>query len=269
MNREAKARRTYAYAVIYTEFGCNLNCPKCMRKIAVKKNPPALTMDEYIRIMDRWTAQTDAKIVVFTGGEPTLWPHLRKAIWYAKYRYHIPTVAVATNGLDRNAEDFGDADIVRVSNYGSINRTDMLRLKHQLGRRFKITSSIQIPQPLPTYSAQAALPARCGCVHCCFVKDKVYPCGGALGFNDDIAMSVEDNFIEQFEKTLYTKTFNQDVCRNCYANMKVRRHHEPGPTFELNLWNYGTWIFGLKHHFTSLRILRRFLFEALGRRERV
>lgn len=248
--------KLFSYMMFYTTPHCNMSCPKCMRKMFAPEMKSEVTWSEFINSMHRWRDLATPETLVFTGGEPTLWGLLKAAIMVAKYNYNIPKVVVATNGIDRDAADYGIADLVRVSNYGSINRMDMLRLKRQLGKRFQTINSTQLRLPFEVH--QDSLPAKCNCAHICSVKDKVWPCGGAIGRVPGI--SNEEDYISQFLKM---DIFNQEICKNCYANTNVRKFYEPGPTLELSIWNYGTAIFGLKSHCTKLRESRKWIKKKL------
>lgn len=240
----------YSYMMFYATPRCNMSCPKCMRKVYSLGMENDATWVDFTKSMDRWVEQIKPKTLVFTGGEPTLWSFLKEAISVAKWYYHIPKVIVATNGIGRNAEDYGIADIVNVSNYGSTNRADMIRLKRQLGRRFRVIPSTQLTLPFPVH--KDSLPARCNCVHVCSIGDEVYPCGGAVGRVP--GLHNREDYIAEFLKM---DIYNQEICKSCYSNINVRRYYEPGLTIELGIWDCGSWLFGLKSHCTKFRLLMK------------
>ena len=70
---------------------CNFNCPYC-RKLEGEELKPETAQ----AILDLWTADGLVNIR-FSGGEPTLWPHLEKAVRYAKVK-GVKRIAVSTNG---------------------------------------------------------------------------------------------------------------------------------------------------------------------------
>jgi pyruvate-formate lyase-activating enzyme len=87
---------------------CNFRCAYC-RGVG----GPDANLVEVERVLDAWIAD-GLRAVRFSGGEPTLWPHLAEAV--AKASKHIPRVAISTNGsapwdvyqklLDAGANDF-------------------------------------------------------------------------------------------------------------------------------------------------------------------
>ncbi len=70
--------------------GCNFRCPYC-RHIG-----QTLTLEEAKRIVDMWCAD-GLKNVRFSGGEPTLWPHLTELVAYAAAN-GVERIAISTNG---------------------------------------------------------------------------------------------------------------------------------------------------------------------------
>jgi pyruvate-formate lyase-activating enzyme len=87
---------------------CNFRCGYC-RGVGGPDADPVVVA----RVLDAWIAD-GLQAVRFSGGEPTLWPHLVEAV--AKAKKHIHRVAISTNGsapwsvyqklLDAGANDF-------------------------------------------------------------------------------------------------------------------------------------------------------------------
>lgn len=72
---------------------CNFSCPYC-RDVG----PPDATWEEAAKIVDYWRSE-NIRNIRFSGGEPTLWPHLVDLVQYTLRGDHsIEHVALSTNG---------------------------------------------------------------------------------------------------------------------------------------------------------------------------
>ena len=71
---------------------CNFNCVYC-RKRSIRD----ISLDATKKIMDLW-AEEGLKNVRFSGGEPTLWPHLCRLVKYTRNKSCVGRIAVSTNG---------------------------------------------------------------------------------------------------------------------------------------------------------------------------
>ena len=76
---------------------CNFNCPYCRGMKDADKGD--ITKDEAFEIVRQW-ASHDLHCIRFSGGEPTLWPHLVELVSYAK-DLGIERIALSTNGSAR------------------------------------------------------------------------------------------------------------------------------------------------------------------------
>jgi len=177
-----------------------------------------------VRIKDQ---RISLDTLLITGGEPTLWPHLKECIALVRVNNIAKRIGILTNGIKRDAFDYEGADFVQITNYGAINRLDYIRLKKQMGKRLRITCNTHYD--LPSESTNSPLPARCTCANYHFVRDTVYPCGRAARV-DQNGLSVEDRFQEKF---LAQNPYMQDLCKSCIANTKVKK--KLGLTIELNV----------------------------------
>lgn len=189
-----------------------------------------MSWDEFKKI-DEALSAFNLKEVVFTGGEPTLWPHLVDAIALS---YKLGKIRVVTNGLGRDIDDYGKANIIQVSDYGAINRMDYYRLKKQGKRRVKIQTSVHWDWDR---SQVSDLPGKCGCVGYSFVKDQVWPCAMAAVMNTDSGIP-----ISQINKMDVSNVHRQDLCRSCLVNRKNRK--APKPVVQLSIWENKSIILG-------------------------
>jgi len=206
-----------------------------------------MTKEQFIKIIEGLKRQKiKVDWMVFTGGEPTLWPHLVWAIKYAKENADVKYVRVITNAIDREAKDYGDADIIAISHYGAINRYDISRLRKQLGRkRCKVQYVVHLPWPFRT-TTKNPLPADCGCMFLSFHGDRAYPCGSTAGQETSDGVSVEEPFYETF---VNRDPGMNEMCKKCLANRKNRRLNMTNFTLEVGVWDsafFHTFNFGFR-----------------------
>lgn len=235
MNKK-QLEKSYRNVLIYVTKRCNLQCPRCfLSDLSKEIRNYSMTKEQFKKIIQRLNEQgIDVEWMHFTGGEPTLWPHLKWAIRYAKDNCNIKNVRIVTNAVDRNAEDYGDADTVHISHYGALNRIDILRLKRQLGRkRCKVQYTVHLPWPFPKNSPNP-LPASCGCVNLAFVGDKVYQCGLAAARETGNWVDIGESFYEIF---LERNPHLQDLCKTCISNRKNKMLNMTGLTAEFGIWD--------------------------------
>lgn len=228
-----KLAKCYQSALVFVTKRCNLGCPRCyLRRLSKEQCKYMMTREQFIRIIERLNEQNiNIKWMLFSGGEPTLWPHLVWGIDLAKKSLGCK-VRVITNAIDRNAEDYGNADVVGISHYGGMNRLDIYRLRKQLGRkRVRVQSVVHIPWPK---TAQNSLPSECGCAHLTFCGDKVYPCGGTGGDETKEGISVEEPFYSHFIKR---NPWMSEACNKCLGNRKNVRLSMPNLTMEIGVWD--------------------------------
>ncbi len=70
---------------------CNFKCPYCR-----PMESESLSWKDAVRIMSLWCAD-GLRNIRFSGGEPTMWRHLEKAVKFAK-RGGVERIAISTNG---------------------------------------------------------------------------------------------------------------------------------------------------------------------------
>jgi len=232
----AQKAKAYEDAIIYTNYTCNLSCPRCfLRGCSESQKHYELTLQEYKNFLLGCQRQNlKLNVIHFTGGEPTLWPYLRTAIAMTKKMQIARTIRVVSNGFNRNARDYGLADVVHVTHYGALNRLDILRLKRQLGRRLRVQWTVHLPWPYPEPPDQSALPASCGCICMALVGDRIYPCGFAAGQSQGQTLSVDENF---YARLCNGEPQMQELCKRCLSNRKIKTRYMAGTTFEAGFWD--------------------------------
>lgn len=77
---------------------CNFKCPYC-RGVSTRRGYD-LGWDECREILDQWLSD-GLRNIRFSGGEPTLWPHLERAVRYV--RPSVERVAISTNGTAKES----------------------------------------------------------------------------------------------------------------------------------------------------------------------
>lgn len=200
-----------------------------------------MTKAQFERILQRLKEQNiQLKSMMFSGGEPMLWPYLSWAIKKAKESGIVEKVKVFTNGIKANLSDFDGVDKIQITNYGAINKLDILRLKKQgIGRRLIITNVVHLDWPFKKV-INNTLPAICPCVRLYFLGDKVGQCNMQSLLDKDTLL-VEDDFIEIFNKR---KPLEQEICKGCLGNIKVKNQYFTDITVEFGIWDTGLyWIF--------------------------
>lgn len=78
---------------------CNLRCNFCYAKKTEYMETAYLEYDSLKRIVD-FCNDAKVKFIVFTGGEPTLYPHLIDILQYIKSKEHEMLPTIATNGIE-------------------------------------------------------------------------------------------------------------------------------------------------------------------------
>jgi len=214
-------------AYIFPTFECTLNCPRCYQK---GHRGQSMSWDTFCRVRQMLN-KIEPKEIVFTGGEPTMWPFLVDAI---EVVYEIARVRVITNGFNCNIEDYGCADCIQVSDYGGINRMDIYRLKKQGGRKVKIQTPIHWTWDR---SVTSKLPGVCGCVGYSFAEQKVWPCAMAAALRTDNGLE-----IERAIEFRIIEAQSQNLCKSCLVNRKNRQ--APKPVFQFSIWEGKSYILG-------------------------
>ena len=217
-NELARHIHGFSNAIVYVTLRCNLACPRCyLRHLPGTKHDTCMLPHQWQDILDSWERQ-DIHIhdLAITGGEPTLWPHLAWAIARAKSTGRVDRIRVVTNGVDRTANDYGDADAVQISHYGGINRYDIMRLKRELGRRAIVRSVMHFPWPFDSVPEHNT-PPDCGCISLAYRGPRVYPCAlqAAIGAGNAGYAVTDRYYWALMNGSPYTA-----LCRTCLNNRK-------------------------------------------------
>ena len=248
--------KAYRDALIYVTLACNLRCPRCfLHDLTAQTRAYMMTWEQYETILRRLREQSvHLRCLQLTGGEPTLWPHLKQAIARAKELGICDHVRVSTNAVDRNAGDYEGADSLCISHYGALNRHDILRLKRTFRGKTRVICVDHLPWPFPEGPDPSTLPADCNCVLLTFLGDRVWPCGMAAARGTDGSFEVKENFFYRF---LSGNPKSQSLCAECLSNRNYRAKHLDGLTVEMGVWDSDcVRIWGIKSKLLWLRRLR-------------
>jgi len=215
-------------AEIYTSWQCNLNCPTCVQRGFKHKYQGMLTREHFTAFLDSLERQGHTlRTMDFQGGEPTIWPHLRWAINEAKGRGITKKITVLTNALHARPEDFDGVDLVRVTDYGAINRKYILRLMATLPRR-RVRSSWVIHREVELYgpkrTPEEAWPAKCSSPSINLGPEgTVYGCG-ANAIEQEHGIPVDEDFVKILRGS---DPRRQERCLNCPSNHRLK-HQQYG-----------------------------------------
>lgn len=84
---------------------CNLRCAFCYAKRAEYSETDTIKYDDLKRIVD-FCNEANVKYIIFSGGEPTLYPHILDILEYIKIRKYKMQPTIATNGIMLKDIDF-------------------------------------------------------------------------------------------------------------------------------------------------------------------
>jgi molybdenum cofactor biosynthesis enzyme MoaA len=91
---------------------CNFKCPYCN---GIRKDVRGtLSLSNAIRILDLWISE-GLRNVRFSGGEPTLYPHLRELVKYCK-KNNVEHIAISTNG-SADLEYYRELNLLGVNDF--------------------------------------------------------------------------------------------------------------------------------------------------------
>jgi len=103
-----------AWAVVEVTDYCNFNCKWCFANSAFNKKPKHMPMNRFKQLVKR-LASAGLRQITISGGEPTLYPHLKEAIEFAKKAGLV--VHMNTNGFlldEKLAKELYEAGLSQV-----------------------------------------------------------------------------------------------------------------------------------------------------------
>jgi hypothetical protein len=224
---------------LFPTFGCTLSCPECYQ--GNQSCSASWSQQEWSHVRARMReSEICARECVFTGGEPTVWSQLPDAVDAVKTEGIARYVRVLSNGWRAQAQDYGSADVVQISNYGGVNCLSALRLKKELGRRLRIQNPIHFDLKNPKkYPPGESLPGRCHCDGLSFAGDRVYPCAYAAGNHTGPSRHID----EPFANMMVDDPHRSELCQSCPVNRRNRLHYMPSRQYlQIGLWEGPGWL---------------------------
>lgn len=242
----------YNKVTILPTLRCNLACPDCFRRSVNKTYD--MTWSEFEVAVDAIKHQRGINLVLFSGGEPTLWKYFVDAVAHLKH-HTGHKVGVVTNGFKRSAYDYKGVDFIKISNYGATNRYYIYQIKKHFPGKVVVQNPIHVPYPCPQFNH--TLPADCACYSNVILKDRVYPCDIMAGREGVIGRPIHTQWqadnVEGLDQLFWSK-----YCRQCHGNRKVRNRLKLPLIAELAFWDAHSWLFSTrKKHFWLRRIYRK------------
>ena len=120
MDKECKTCNKLDYLKISVTYNCNLNCRFCQQQMEKKAS---IAWEDFKKTIEEVTAKNKLRLVILTGGEPLVWPHLNDAIKLCKER-GVKEIGLFTNGVLLDEDKIKElkaigVDWIRISIYGS------------------------------------------------------------------------------------------------------------------------------------------------------
>src|SRR3989339_171702 len=95
MNKEYQTCNKLDYLKISVTYNCNLNCRFCQQQMEKKAS---IAWEDFKKTIEEVTAKNKLRLVILTGGEPLVWPHLNDAIKLCKKK-DVKEIGLVTNGV--------------------------------------------------------------------------------------------------------------------------------------------------------------------------
>jgi hypothetical protein len=238
------------HAEVYVTWACQLNCPTCVQRKFHDRFKGMLSQEQFRHFTDRLQDQrVHLRTLEFNGGEPTLCPWMPEEAKRIKAIGLVDRVICITNGLWRYPDDYDGLDLVRMTDYGAINRQDNLRLRHGLNdtwwRRWirpRFISSWVIHRDShvrgPAVPASEGWPAVCVSPAITLGPDAlIYPCSMQC-IEQTGGLPLDSPFIETLRAT---DPRRQVRCLNCPTNQRIfhGQYGDPakiGLVIEMAIW---------------------------------
>ncbi|MHC4715339.1 MAG: radical SAM protein [Planctomycetota bacterium] len=216
---------------------CNLNCPLCMIQWLMNARPREDLSLEQLGHFIRRCEQLEVFFpwAWFTGGEPTLWPHLEEGIRMLAASRSFGKLRINTNGakVERLLPVIDLLANVRFSVYHT--NADRARELFPQRQRYKLGFWSEPHRAAPEAPIEGGLPAPCICPIASYFDGRLYACPGGysvaakLGLPLDdprFSCDVDDDFVS-FYREHERSRLNQDICRSCLSNGVVYQQQEP------------------------------------------
>jgi hypothetical protein len=215
---------------------CNLACPLCMLQWLMRDRPRYdLPLDELAHFITRCEEmELYFAWAWFTGGEPTLWPHLAEGVKMLSDSPSFGKLRLNTNGANIGALDPIRDKLanVRMSVYHA--NLEKAKELYPIRAQYKIGFWSEPHRAAPEQPIDGGLPAPCICPIMSYFDRRVYVCPGGYSVAaktgtplDDprYSISVDEDFAVFYEAN-ETKRLNQPLCQSCLSNGVVYQQQE-------------------------------------------
>jgi len=159
----------------------------------------------------------------FTGGEPTLWPHLAAGIERMSASPVFGKLRLNTNGANLSVLDTVAHHLTSVRLSVHAGNTDLTaKITAKDRARYKIKLWNRPHRAYAEHPIPNSTPAKCSCPIPIYFDGRMYICPGALISQNDESASVDDDFAAHYISRQATR-MNQPFCRQCISNAKAMR----------------------------------------------
>ncbi len=216
-----------AAMTLFVTSRCNMQCNECS-VAGLRGRDPAYSMPmEEVALFVALTRRAGYRfrVIVLSGGEPTLWPHLRGACRFIRESGIANRIKILTNGSCAEAIT---PDLVEVVDDIVISVHNTHHRAEQIARKFPGTVRIAdrtTHYAQPTGPMDGVLPAKCVCgfgyflyastVGLCPMQLTVMPITGAWPH----IMPLRGRYLDEL---MNVDRYRQPACRVCVSNERVR-----------------------------------------------
>jgi hypothetical protein len=233
---------------------CNFRCPNCLFRYSDLKRSRTWEKEDIQKTMSIIKrSMISVKVVSILGGEPSLWPHL--PILIDELHKAAIKVQIVTNGTG-SIERYGNADVIRVTDYGASNNWMYYNLRRQLGRRVHYHPSVHVPLNIPWTEK-----VQCNCFGWVFVGDMLYRCGEQAS-RGICGIPIDNDTCVRISEAKDPRT--EHCCHTCFSNKEAYNRVAPPIMAQISIWGVeeANWVFRLpipraaRKYYSKLRRLR-------------
>jgi hypothetical protein len=217
---------------IFTTGYCNINCPLCSQK-EFRKAHKHLSLDTAKNCISKLATHNLSPKITLTGGEPTLWPHLKEICEFVRLTLPLSEIQLYTNHRSFEiinelfANNLVDISYTSKANCNIENAENLLAI---YGKE-KVNISSLGHFAMPTSVAWGSLPAICHCPGLALQGEYVYACPNIFSLAERFRYDLDGNPLlkqpaESEWVTYYLehedKKYNCFLCQLCPSNNKIK-----------------------------------------------
>ena len=218
---------------IFTTGACDMSCAHCSQA-EFRKHHKHQDFAVVKHVLDTIKANKPEMVMSITGGEPTMWPHLRECLEYIK-QLGFADCWMYSNGSNADITAGIVADgLVNILRTNAANcRKDLIALRGKYPEIVRISSAGHIPLPKsPTWNS---LPAACNCPGVALQGEYIYPCPNFYSIHIRHKWDMESyvgkavfryDDPDWLEKIQAVNRYNMRHCMFCEANKYYQLQHD-------------------------------------------